>query len=287
MVKRNSYYNGEETSVNDSMIDTSECAIAYDNNYIFLQGIKSCIHFVKGYVGLYRYPEMGRTEDFSRDQLSKMIPALTLCNEVPLRDKVLKAMRFRLSLKFRLGVDLWLWKHALLKNSKFIGAIHHLIMFFVMSGSGLWNGLIFLFFGVRRVKDKDYVPHMSDDELTRGQRFARKRHLLYPAYAFDKFCWQLFIMPDSRVKRALGWWCNLILGDKENYVHRMLLGCKVTQEEVNSYHPYLHSRFSTWLLNINRTTEKMPEGKFSKNLKDVALLHKLYNITQCQTKTSG
>lgn len=278
MATRRPYYEGEIISLKDSMINTSECYWAFENGWRFLLGIKLCIKEVyrDKRIELYRYPEKGYCGDFSRDQLTKLLFALTFKGDITYRNYILKLLRWRISLKFTQTIDFWLWQKSMLYNSKIISFIHGIWSFFAVLLPLLWTRLWFYICGVKFVSESSYEPNMPTTKL---QRFARKSWTHFPVYAVDKYCWQHYCLPDTPIKKFVGY-CVRKLSDKTNLVHIMLLGGSVSKDQVESFKPYLHSRWSAWLININRVVQKMPEGMYTENLKDVAMLQTLYKATQ-------
>lgn len=281
MIRRSPYYKGEnmEMTKKDSMVDISNSLMYFDNGYVFMKGIKKCIVKVpdKEILEFYRYPEQGHTGDFSLDQFVKLISCLTIAGQIEFRSWIFKYLRRRISQKFILSQDIIWWIKAL-KGSRF-----HTWLFCVWNMTKVftagWNWLVFKIAGFYIMSDEEYKP-TPKKELTKRQLRIKKLH--YKARNIEKLCEQIYTLPDMRIKRNLQKWLrNSILVDKTNYSNIMLLGGKVSKELIDNYKPFLHNRKGAYLrYGINQMVKIMPEGKFTENNQDIAMLEKLYKLTQ-------
>jgi len=107
--------------------------------------------------------------------------------------------------------------------------------------------------------------------------------IIYPSYAIQFSCYQLYATPDTfpKLKRALQKSLLKMVGNT-NYVQQMFLGKKdIPRDKVVAFKAMKGGRWSGYLNNRNdRGMQVHPDGKHTANLMDVDLVRFLYNETQ-------
>lgn len=186
---------------------TSLAYIAYPGNEELLAGIKSCFEEYivdnKSYIQGHRYP-CGGAEDFSRDQLTAAITALYLNMDLIHVKSIVDNIRWKISEKFSLTLDMWFWLKSLANYSKFYSVLFHLSSIFIMLPSLLWN--------------------------------KHKKRWVFPKYAYHLFCWQLFTSPSTILKPLLVKIARIGL-ERDNLLLRILLNGWFAGDPVENYKP--------------------------------------------------
>jgi hypothetical protein len=119
--------------------------------------------------------------------------------------KYIKATKWKLSKRFSLTIDMWLWMKAL-GGSKFAQK-----MFFVTQ-----------------------IPIAQIYHLWNKSGFSKKK---FPAYASHLLAWQIYALNDgSKYQKSLGEIVSK-LADEDNYLVRLLLDFPVSKEHVENVKP--------------------------------------------------
>lgn len=216
-------YDKGEPETHNALIRTSRTAIAYDEPEL-IESVKK--HFRKftmiNYPKKYWYQACRAIpreyeDDVSRDQVCMALIALYLKDRESAKE-IAEHLPFRLSRRFKMTLTYWLW----------VKYIH-------TGKYKLFENLFFLEMLLT------YVITMI------GVNFKIKG-LIYPGYALQLTVWQLFIMPDTKIKK---WTQKLLLNlqnklDDKNFLNKMLLGEDIDVSKID-YKPMNAWRWSKYL----------------------------------------
>jgi hypothetical protein len=212
-----------EPEIHNALIRTARSAITYDEPKL-IESVKK--HFRKftmiNYPKKYWYQACRAIpreyeDDVSRDQVCMALVALYLKDRNYAKE-IAEHLPFKLSRRFKMTITYWLWvkyihtgKHKLFEN------------LFLLE--------IFLTYALSLF----------------GMKFKIKS-LIYPGYALQLSAWQLFIMPDTKIKK---WTQDLLLKlqnklDDKNYLNKMLLGEKIDIDTLD-YKPMNAWRWSKYI----------------------------------------
>jgi len=186
----------------DNLWRTSIAYITYKDQ-AFKEGMINCTRWISPkHVQYYRSVEQN-DEDVSRDQVTMFLVAMALNGEDV--NKYIKATKWKLSKRFSLTIDMWLWMKAL-GGSKFAQK-----MFFVIQ-----------------------IPIAKTYHLWNKSGFSKKK---FPAYASHLLAWQIYALnDDSKYQKSLS---DIVskLADDDNYLVRLLLDLTVNKEQVENVKP--------------------------------------------------
>lgn len=252
------------------------------NSLLLKEGILSCFKEKenkkgKKYIQAYRYPNQG-DYDVSRDQITSALVSLKINNDIEDVKRLVKGIRWRISKKFRLSLDMWLWMQSISNKSKFIKNLTSVLFtlssyIFVLLFFGVWNKILNKIGGVKEVSQEDYNIilksnlNLISDNDTKYVKYLFK--IQYPIYAFHLFAWQLYTTPNNIFKPLLKKLCLLTV-HKSNYVLRLLFGDTITQKEINEYRSMSGFRWQTSFLktkkyNFYNITEILEESNYFNN----------------------
>lgn len=186
----------------DNLWRTSIAFITYKDP-VLKDGMLSCTKWISPkHVQYYRSFEQTDT-DVSRDQVTMFLVAMALSGEDV--NKYLKATKWKLSKRFSLTIDMWLWMKALGGN-KFAQK-----MFFVTQ-----------------------IPIAKIYHLWNQSGLSKKK---FPAYASHLLAWQIYALnDDSKYQKSLGE-IVMKLADDDNYLVKLLLDLPVSKEQVENVKP--------------------------------------------------
>lgn len=229
-----------------------------NENYItwgkekFINAVINCFPWKtdeKGvYIQGYRHPNRIDNEynDMSRDHTIYALAFMKYVNSEFLNDMV-DNLRWRISDKFTFTPDSWLWMKALTGNM-FRRFLYYLVSIPVMVISVLWNKFIYKMGGFSEESHQDdWVLVQNQDQ---PKRVLKWRKLGYPLYAMRQVAIQLYVLPDSFLKRVMQK-VTLWGTPKHNYEMQILLGAEPNSDDVYGYKSMTGDRFSTVLNEVN------------------------------------
>ncbi len=186
----------------DNLWRTSIAYIAYKDPAL-KDGMLSCTRWISPkHVQYYRSVEQTDT-DVSRDQVTMFLVAMALNGEDV--KKYIKATKWKLSERFSLTIDMWLWMKAL-GGSKFAQK-----MFFVTQ-----------------------IPIAKVYHLWNKSGLSKKK---FPAYASHLLAWQIYALNDgTKYQKSLSEIVSK-LADDDNYLVSLLLDLPVSKEQVEKVRP--------------------------------------------------
>jgi hypothetical protein len=142
-------------------------------------------------------------ENVSRDQVTMFLVAMALNGEEV--KKYTKATKWKLSKRYKLTVDMWLWMKAL-------------------GGNKLAEKMFFI----------TQIPIAKAYQLWNKSNISKNK---FPSYAVHLLAWQIYSLnSDSKYNASL---CSIVekMADEDNYLVRLLLGFPVSQQEVDGVKP--------------------------------------------------
>jgi hypothetical protein len=263
----------------------------------FLEGIEACwerverkgwlrkLLFGKYYYQGYRYPHRYSGEvGLSRDHTINTILAFKYAgySDEFLKDFV-KHLRYKISDFASFTPEMWLWARAAAKIRPYT-TLYLSISYIVTSLTAWRNKRLYKWsgFGEESHQD-DFVRVPNDFKPIRVHKIAK---LFYPIYALLIHAWQLKVLPNSKLKRAVQKQA-LKICPKHNYVIQMLLDSpkKPLEENVMGYKPMKGGRWSgilnTWINDRDISVIEKPKLTEYNSL-DVDLVRKLYNTISCE-----
>jgi len=297
MLVQNSSWNPNGDNGKGDAIGRSFMAYFTYGDERFLEGIENCwekverkgwlkrLLFGKYYYQGYRYPKRFDNEvGLSRDHTSYTIIAYKYAgysNEYI--KEFVKHLRFRISKFAMFTPEMWLWARAM-TGSKFYEKLFLLTTIPVNMLNRWWNKFIYKIVPFEEECHQDeFMVVQNDLKPPRVRKWAKR---LYPYYALHISAWQLYLLPDSKLKRKAQKIC-LDITPKHNYVIQMLLGYKdmVNPDDVFEFKPMKGGRW-TGILNpwINdRSIHIITDPKLiESNVMVVDYVRKLYNTIQCE-----
>lgn len=226
----------------DNLWRTSLAYIAYKNP-VLEEGMQRCLRWIgPHHVQFYRSVEK-ENNDVSRDQIIMFLSALKYHDhEIK---KYVKATKWKISDKYRLTPDMWLWMRAAAGN-RFARRLYYFTQWTVVKAAHFWNGL----------------------------NISKRK---FPAYTLHLVAWQVYTMDGNpAIKRRI----NDILvdmADDENYLVRLLAGYEVSRSDVESVEPmtdfiWQRYRYSTDKIILRKLTSEEAEY----NALDVDVLKAVY-----------
>jgi hypothetical protein len=218
----------------DALWRTGWAYITYGDK-CFKDGILSCFtdevdNKGKKYIQAHRYPNYGE-EDVSRDQITGALCGLKVNGDIDDLKRIIKGLKWRISKKFQLTPDTWMWMQAL-KGSLFWSIMFCFIdMIFVAPWSVLYDKFLYKWAGLIQVSPEEKVGEINV-ETNKKKKFATDVH--YPMYARHLFAWQLHTVRNNPFK----WVCQkcLLIGlHDSNILMKLLAGKKVKLSDVYHY----------------------------------------------------
>jgi hypothetical protein len=188
----------------DNLWRTSLAYIAYKNDTL-KKGMLDCTEWISDkQVKYYRSTEK-TDDDVSRDQVTMFLVAMALNGEDV--SKYIKATGWRLSNRYTLTVDMWLWMKAL-------------------QGNKLARKLFFL----------AEIPIAKMYQIINKNKILNKHK--FPSYALHMLAWQVFSLKSESHQKDILADIILSMADPENYLIRLLAGCEVSREEIETVVPH-------------------------------------------------
>ena len=226
----------------DNLWRTSLAYIAYGHPAL-KEGMMNCTRWIdKNHIRFYRSVEQ-TDENVSRDQITMFLVALALRGEDV--KKYTKAIKWKLSKRYSLTPDMWLWLKALGGN-KIARTLFYLIEIPIVKVYQLWN-----------------KSNISKNK--------------FPAYAVHLLAWQIYALENnSNMKQTIGS-AVVKMADKENYLIRLLCCHKVSKEEIEQVKP--HTDFIWQRYRDDFYLRELTEEEAEFNTLDVDVLKAIYYET--------
>lgn len=187
----------------DNLWRTSLAFIAYGHPAL-KEGMLRCTKWAgPDQVQFYRSVEQEKN-DVSRDQITMFLAAMKFHGQDV--KKYVKAIKYKISDKYKLTPDMKLWMKALAGN-RFAKRMFYLVEWPVVKAYQVWN---------------------------KSNLFKRK----FPAYALHLLAWQLYVLEGhSGIKGNLQ---SMVvsMADDENYLIRLMMDFPVTEDQIKSVEPH-------------------------------------------------
>ena len=234
----------------DNLWRTSIAYIAYGDPKL-KKGMLDCIKWETPDKIRYYRSTYQEDEDVSRDQVTMFLVAMALQGEDV--KKYVKATKWRLSKRFTLTIDMWLWMQAISGN-KLAGKLFNLIEMPVVKTY--------------------YLLNISN--LTKRK---------FPAYAIHLLAWQLYAVDDESPMHSKI--CSMVnkMADDDNYLVKMLIGEQVSMEEINSVVPITDFQWQRGKHDTNLYLRPLTKDEAEYNLISIDILNAIYNQTHCIDET--
>ena len=245
----------------DALWRTGWAYITYGKK-ILKEGILSCFTDEvdkkgKKYIQAHRcYPNIG-TDDVSRDQVISALCSLKINKDKKDLKRLRKGLKWRLSKKFTMTFDMWLWLMSISTPQPIafvFSLLFTIINIFITAPMTIWNNILFKWSKIKEISQEEHyeilrsgVEVISTKDLKRPNK---AMSICYPTYALHLFAWQLYCLPWNPLKWLLKLLCRPSV-HKSNYLIKMLFGQKVSMNDIKKYRPMSGVRW---------------QGKFFKNV---------------------
>lgn len=252
--------------IGDALWRTGWAYTAYGNKKL-KEGILSCFtdeEDKKGkYIQAHRCYPRYRTDDVSRDQIISALCSLKLNGQDKEVKRLRKGLRWKISKKFTMTVDMWLWLMAISTPqplSFIFSLIFTIIHFFITAPLVLWNSLLNRWAKMKEISQEKYNENLKSGMKVTNTKDMEKpskiRKLKYPSYALHLFAWQLYSLPWNPLKWLLKLACRPSV-HKSNYLMKMLFGAKVLFNDIEEYRPMCGLRWQVRFFEGEENGEKI------------------------------
>jgi hypothetical protein len=252
--------------------------IAYKNLHKRLPSLYRCLESTNPFK-LTRHPSM-HVNDVSRDHVTYFIIANKLVGDMENLSNY--KIPWRLSQYYTQTIDMWLWIRTL-AGSKFYSVLFYILQSTLLVLAIIWQKSLRWIAGFRPERTQsEWSSIMNVYSLTPFQlRIRELLGLFYPMYSLHILAWQLYVLPDSSMNRLIKRLMRLIV-DRENLLVSMLIGRKVSLEQIEAYKPMNSYRWSTRLDETNdRDIYVLNDPKlYEFNAYDKDILYTIYNQIQ-------
>ncbi len=222
-----------------------------------------------------------REDDVSRDQIIMALTSLWFNNDFKQLDEIVSKLPYKLSKKFNMTPNLWLWLRGLTGN-KWADYVNQFYMLIELSIGVLLNKFI-----KSQLKQKeysqarlDYIQEVNGIERLRGSVLTNKwKEFLwaieFPGYATHLAAWMVYTSRDSKIKPLLH---KLLLADADsnNYLIQLLCGKYVSNKQIDSYLPMEEWRWSQRMTELTRT-RLVPKNNQDAYIFDKMILKRIKN----------
>lgn len=195
----------------------------------------------KIYIQAHRSPGLG-ADDVSRDQITGAICALSINQNTNELKTIVKGLKWRISKKFRLSLDMWFWMQSLVLPKPFnyvLSFLFHFSSLFSSFLGVLWDIALYKWAGVKEISQEEYNTDLHAGPLI-NSKDDKKADIAftihYPFYALHLFAWQLHSSPYTPIKPLLQWLCRIGV-HRSNYFMRLIFNGKVKREDIEAYRP--------------------------------------------------
>ena len=283
-------HKNEPTSIMDCIERTFKGYVAWENDedyindgkYEAVNAVKKCFTKVykpngKSYIQGHRHPSFIGDEynDMSRDHTIYALAFMKYIND-PFLNEMIDKLRFKISDKFSMTIDMWLWMKAL-NGGTLSRILFYIVQIPIMLITILINKLAHKMGGFGEELHQDDWEYISYQERLKNKRGMFWRSFIFHTFALKIMVTQLYVLPDSLLKSVLQ---KLLLWDtpKHNYLIQMMLGKKINSDVIYGYKAMTSDRWSGILNGINdRYLVIMTDPKFKEsNVIDVDMLRAIY-----------
>ncbi len=226
----------------DNLWRTSLAYIAYGDTSL-RNGMLQCAEWIDNdHVQFYRSVEY-RENDVSRDQITMFLAAMVFNNQDV--KKYAKGIKWKISNKYKLTLDMWLWIHAIAGNSLARRAFL-LLEWPVVKVYQIWN---------------------------KGNISKQK----FPAYALHLLAWQMYVLDgNSGIQSNI----NLMIismADEENLLVRLLAGDEIYGDQVDEIKPFTDFIWQRYRNNTNALLRELTPNEAEFNALDVDVLKSVFD----------
>jgi hypothetical protein len=226
----------------DNLWRTSLAYIAYGDEALYNGMLKCQLWKAKNHVQFFRSTEQ-EDNNVSRDQITMFLAALAVRGKDV--KKHINGIKWKISQKYSLTYDMWLWMQAL-KGGKISKMQFFLVQIPIIRAASLWN----------------------------RTNFSKEK---YPAYAVHLLAWQIYsLQSNSRLKWKLA---SMVvrMADEDNLLVRLLLGYKISKEELESIYPQNDFVWQRYKNNTSAILRPLTEEEAEFNTLDIDVLNYIYN----------
>ncbi|MCB0807297.1 MAG: hypothetical protein KDC05_15980 [Bacteroidales bacterium] len=230
----------------DNLWRTSLAYIAY-NHPDLREGMLRCLKWTgEDKVQFYRSVEQDKN-DVSRDQITMFLAAMKYHGHDI--KKIVKATPYKISDKYKLTPDMWLWMRAA-AGSTLARRLFYMIEWPVVKVYQLWN----------------------------KSNISKRK---FPAYALHLLAWQLYVLDgNASIKRSIQ---NMVedMGDEENYLVKLLSEQQVTEPQVDSVTPHTDFIWQRYRQTANVNLRPLTPEEAEFNTLDVDVLKAVFERECC------
>jgi len=225
----------------DNLWRTSLAYIAYADP-VLKEGMLGCTKWISPkHVQYYRSVNQD-DNNVSRDQVTMFLASMAIRGEDV--KPYIKATKWKLSKRYSLTLDMWLWMKALGGN-KFAKKIFYLTEVPIVKIYQFWDKL----------------------------KISKNR---FPSYALHLLAWQLYALDnDFGSKNALGY-TIVKMADDDNYLLQLLAGCDVDQSKIDSVIPMTDFIWQRYKESTKVELRPLTEEEAEFNTFDVDILKYIY-----------
>lgn len=288
---------GDKNCDNDVIGRNLTTFIAFGQNKLkhqmLLDFMHQCYIYVHTWYGsvrvqLFRHPKYknsGKPNDFSRDHLISFVMGMIMDGGVDKYRKMLLAIPYKLSDKFYMTPDNWLWIRGML-GSKTALWLYYRIQITWMKIMRRWNEYIrhkYEFLPVQwEYHQSEYIRIKPQQHVTDEQKEGRKK--LFQCYSLQGLAFQLYMLPDTKDKRKLQRICLDMVGS-HNYLLRLMFNGWVDITFIEKYKSMSSDRFGVHLDKTNdRDTYILSPEQIEEWDIEKALLQRIYHEFICHAK---
>lgn len=271
------HWTGNKNGRGDTLWRNSLFTIAFPDEYKISNGTICLYKPEKGYYQPIRHIDHDGSE-MSRDGVTMSIVGLLLSGHGHIAKYFSRNLRINLSSTFKLSSfqtpDMWIWLKAI-QGKRWANLLYPLISCYMPLLQKRRNKVLKKI-GIKHVEQSEHKQY--DKGYTEYQ--VRKMNNLIPTYAVHIYCWQLFTLQDSKIKRFIQ---KRLLRhiEQSNYLLRLLLGDKVSEKEIFSYMPMNDYRFQRELTSPNQSSGRIMTPKEAEfNALDRDVLLRVYEMTK-------
>jgi hypothetical protein len=267
--------------LDDSIGTTGDAYMTYGNK-IFIEAIKKCFVEVtesgKTYIQGYRHPsyinQPGYYNDMSRDHHIYALTAMKYAGETEYLKKLSKGLRWKISEKFKMTPDMWLWMKGIAGNW-FAMILFYILEIILILFYTAYDKFLYKLGNFGLDLPQDQYKGKTHEEKGKIKTFLC--NIEYPMYAFYQVILMAYVSNKSIGRWLLRKTCTLLV-DPRNYLLCLISGKKVSKEDVYSYKSMVGWRWTTHLNDMcDREVYIITNSKLLEaNVLDVDIIRKFY-----------
>jgi hypothetical protein len=265
----------------DSIGGTAFAYLAYEDKRL-IDAIKKCYVYKKDskgeYIEPFRHPSFinltGYTNDMSRDHVIYTLGIMNYAGEKKFVKELAKKLRWKFNSKFQMTIDMWLWMKGIGGNPIAM-FFYYIVEFIIMLISLVYNAVLYKIAKFGPELSQDIYKQANDKDRTNIQK--KVMQIRYPFYAFCFSAFMNFTTKNNIGKFLLNKLYSLFIPKYNTYM-KLLVGSKVSKEEVYVYKSMTGTRWTTILNNLNdRDVHIITDLKtLEDNVIDVDIIKTLY-----------